>query len=58
MATTRIIVATTEDRAKTMVLMNSTVASVTARPVCICFCAMRPAKSLSKKVMSWPSVQR
>ena len=32
--------------------------SVSARAACICFCAMRPAKSLSKNVTAWPRVQR
>ena len=36
----------------------SVATSVTARAACICFCAMRPAKSLSKKVTACPSVQR
>mmetsp|Transcript_18034 Transcript_18034/g.27587 ORF Transcript_18034/g.27587 Transcript_18034/m.27587 type:complete len:291 (+) Transcript_18034:14232-15104(+) len=38
--------------------MNSDTTSVTARAACICFCAMRPAKSSSKKVTDWPNVQR
>jgi hypothetical protein len=48
----------TEARAKQTVLITSVATSVTARAACICFCAMRPAKSLSKKVTAWPSVQR
>ena len=34
----------------------SVTTSVNALDVCICFCAMRPAKSSSKKVTAWPIV--
>ncbi len=47
-----------EASAKATVLIISVATSVTARAACICFCAMRPAKSLSKKVTACPSVQR
>ena len=47
-----------EASAKAMVLIDSLATSVTARAACICFCAIRPAKSLSKKVTACPSVQR
>ena len=36
--------------------MISDTTSVTARAACICFCAMRPAKSSSKNPTVWPSV--
>ncbi len=49
---------TSEASAKQTTLMNSVATSVIAREVCICFCAMRPAKSSSKKVTACPSVQR
>ena len=48
MAMTSTSVASTEVSAKTTVFSISTTMSVSAREVCICFCAMRPAKSLSK----------
>ncbi len=48
----------TEESVKATTLIASDVTSVTARAVCICLVAMRPAKSLSKKVTAWPIVQR
>jgi hypothetical protein len=36
--------------AKAPALMTSVTTFTSAVAVCICFCAMRPAKSLSKKV--------
>ena len=48
----------TADRAKVAVLTISLATSVTARAVCICLVAMRPAKSLSKNDTAWPIVQR
>jgi hypothetical protein len=39
-------------------LIVSDATSVTARAACICFVAIRPAKSLSKKVTACPIVQR
>ncbi len=50
--------ATTDAKAKAPVLIVSVTTSVTARAACICFCAIRPAKSLSKKVIDCPKVQR
>ena len=49
---------TSEASAKATTLIDSTTTSVRARAVCICFWAMRPAKSSSKKVTDWPIVQR
>ena len=49
---------TNDASAKAITLMTSTVTSVSARAACISFCAMRPAKSSSKKVTAWPSVHR
>ena len=48
----------TEARPKAIVSILPATTSVAARAVCICFCAMRPAKSLSKNVTAWPMVQR
>ena len=47
-----------EASANEIVLIDSLATSVTARAACICFCAMRPAKSLSKNVTACPMVQR
>ena len=44
--------------ARPRVLTKSVTASVTARAVCCCFWAIRPAKSSSKKESDWPRVCR
>ena len=49
---------TREASAKATTLITSAATSVTARAACICFCAMRPAKSSSKKLTFCPNVQR
>ena len=49
---------TSEAIAKKPTLITSAATSVNARAACICFCAIRPAKSSSKNVTDWPSVQR
>ena len=50
--------ATMEATANRTVCRNSTTTSVKARAAVTSFWAMRPAKSLSKNVVEWPSVQR
>ena len=47
-----------EASAKATTLIVSTATSVTARAHCICFCAIRPAKSSSKNRTACPRVQR
>ena len=49
---------TTDDSENAAVSIRPDTTSVAARAVCICFCAIRPAKSLSKNVTACPMVYR